>query len=85
MPGGSRQSAHGRPQLTLLLVPVLLIGGLAGIFLYLQQDDTGSRRLDAELCQSDGGGIADSATLLLDFRKPLDETHLGVPGANSAG
>ena len=81
MPADSRQGAHGRPKLTFLLLPVLLIGGVTGIFLYLKQDDAGSRRLDADLCQTEGGGIAGSATLLLDFRKPLEAAQLGVPGA----
>ena len=81
MPADSRQRAQGRPKLTFLLLAVFLICGFAGIFLYVKQDDAGSRRLDADLCPSEGGRIAGSATLLLDFRKPLDEAHLGVPGA----
>ena len=63
-----------------MLVPLLLIGGLVAYFVYFTQDRAGTRALDADLCPLEPGAIAGSATLLLDFRKPLDEAHRDAPG-----
>ena len=82
MPAESRQKIYGRPRPGLLLLPVLLIGALTtGLFLYLERENDGGGPLDADLCRSEAGGIAASATLLLDFRKPLDEGTWRAAGA----
>ena len=49
-------------------------------FVYFTQDRADDPALDADLCPLEPGAIAGSATLLLDFRKPLDEAHRGAPG-----
>lgn len=79
MSADSRKSFRGGPPLRFVLPALLVLVGLGGLLLYLQQGDTGGRH-DADLCPLDTGSLAGSATLLLDFRKPLDAFGLSLPG-----
>ncbi len=64
-----------------IVLPVLLVAvALVGLLMYVEPDDVGDRH-DADLCPLDAGSLAGSATLLLDFRKPLDAAGLSLPGA----
>lgn len=63
----------------LLWVLLLLAAALAaGGFLVLTPRPAQERPTNADLCPADAAGIAGSATLLLDLRKPL---HSAAPGA----
>lgn len=62
------------------LVGLALLAGTlaAGGFLLLGERRVEEGSLNADLCPAEAGGIAGSATLLLDLRKPL---HGAAPGA----
>ena len=62
-----------------LVPPLLALGAAVWVLLYLDRDNAGNG-LDDDLCPSDAGRLAGSATLLLDLRKPLDAPHLSLPG-----
>ena len=79
MPADSRKSLRGGPPLRFVLPALLVLVGLGGLLLYLEREGAGDRH-DADLCPLDTGSLAGSATLLLDFRKPLDAFGLSLPG-----
>ena len=79
MPTDPRKSVRGRPPLRFVLPTLLVLVGLGGLLLYLERDGAGDRH-DADLCPLDTASLAGSATLLLDFRKPLDAFGLSLPG-----
>ncbi|MDE0211630.1 MAG: hypothetical protein OXJ64_17335 [Boseongicola sp.] len=62
-----------------VLPALLVLVGLGGLLLYFERGGAGDRH-DADLCPLDTGSLAGSATLLLDFRKPLDAFGLSLPG-----
>lgn len=79
MPADSRKPLRGSPPLRFVLPALLIVAGLGGLLLYLEQGDSGARH-DADLCPLDTDSLAGSATLLVDFRKPLDPFGLSLPG-----
>lgn len=79
MPTDPRKSVRGRPPLRFVLPALLVLVGLGGLLLYLERDGAGARH-DADLCPLDTASLAGTATLLLDFRKPLDAFGLSLPG-----
>ena len=75
----SRKSLRGSPPLRFVLPALLVLAGLGGVLIFLQRGDAIDRH-DADLCPLDAGSLGGSATLLLDFRKPLDAFGLSLPG-----
>ena len=75
---GSTNKRQGARKRLLFALALLAAALAAGGFLLLGERRVEERSLNADLCPTGAGGIAGSATLLLDLRKPL---HRAAPGA----
>ena len=76
--GPSRPSDKKRYVL-LLLPPLLVVVALSGVLLLSSRPDY-RKELDGDLCAIEPDESAGRAVFLLDFRKPLGEANLSLPG-----
>ena len=76
--GPSRPSGKKRYVL-LLLPPLLVVVALSGVLVLSSRTDY-RQELDDDLCALEPHESAGRAVFLLDFRKPLDEANLSLPG-----
>ena len=80
--GGTARSARapGRSPLRVLLPTLLVVAVVTGAVFVLVRE-SGKLELDDDLCPTAPEGITASATLLVDVRKPLDDTQASLPAA----
>ena len=76
---GPRRPTGKKRYLTLLLPPLLVAVALVGVLVFFDGTDS-TQELDEDLCAFESDESAARAALLLDFRKPLDEDSLSLPG-----
>ena len=76
---GPRRPSDPKRYLLLLLPPLLVAVALSGVLIFFSSPDT-RQELDDDLCALQPDASAGRAVFLLDFRKPLDEANLSLPG-----
>ena len=62
-----------------MLPPLLVVVALSGLLFFFSRPDY-RQELDGDLCALEPDQSAGRAVFLLDFRKPLDEANLSLPG-----
>ncbi|MCY3819001.1 MAG: hypothetical protein OXH52_06500 [Gammaproteobacteria bacterium] len=76
---GPRRPTGRKRYLTLLLPPLLVAVALVGVLVLFDRPDS-RPELDEDLCAIESDESVGRAVLLLDFRKPLNEENLSLPG-----
>ena len=76
---GPRRSSDKKRYVLLLLPPLLVVVALSGLLFFYSRPDY-RQELDDDLCALEPDESAERAVFLLDFRKPLDEANLSLPG-----
>ena len=76
---GPRRPTGKKRYLTLLLPPLLVAVALGGVLVFFDGTDS-TQELDEDLCALESDESVGRAVLLLDFRKPLNEENLSLPG-----
>ena len=72
-------SSDQKRYVLLLLPPLLVVVALSGLLFFFSRPDY-RQELDDDLCALEPDESAGRAVFLLDFRKPLDEANLSLPG-----
>ena len=76
---GPKRPSDRKRYLLLLLPPLLVAVALAGVLVFFSSPDS-RQELDDDLCALEPDESAGRAVFLLDFRKPMDEANLSLPG-----
>ena len=76
----SRLSIRGQPLLRILLPPIIVLGGLAGLLMYLSDPTEDRSARDEDFCPVNETGTTGTAMVLFDLEKPLGEEHATLPG-----
>ena len=76
----SRLSIRGQPLLRIVLPPLIVLGVLAGLLMYLSEPTQERSARDRDLCPVNENEIAGTAMVLFDLNKPLDQEPTTLPG-----
>ncbi len=76
---GPRRPTGKKRYLTLVLPPLLVAVALVGVLVLFDRPDS-RQALDEDLCALESDESLGRAVLILDFRKPLNEEDLSLPG-----
>lgn len=76
---GPRQPAGKRRYFLLLIPPLLVAIALSGVLVFFSRPNA-EHELDGDLCALAPDQSAGRAVFLFDFRKPMDDANLSLPG-----
>lgn len=76
---GPRRAGGNRRYFLLLIPPLLIAVALSGVLVSFNRPNS-QHELDGDLCEFATDQSGGRAVLLLDFRKPIDDANLSLPG-----